>query len=108
MGKKIAWTDGEMEYMEDHYPHNPAEIVAQELTAIFGTVRTSWAVYRCACNAGIKKQNKPASAMPTKARLQDAEDIIYRLVDRLLNVPLDAGGIGLVRDAQRFIGWNGQ
>lgn len=101
--KKIEWTDAEMEYMEDHYPHNTAEIVAHELTEIFGTVRTAWAVYRCACNAGIKKQKKPA-AMPTKARLQEAEDIIYRLLDRLLNVPLDAGGIGLVRDAQQFIG----
>lgn len=100
--KRIAWTDSEMEYMEDHYPHNSAEIVARELTAIFGTVRTPWAVYRCACNAEIRKQKKPS--MPARARAQEAEDIIYRLLDRLLNVPLDAGGIGLVREAQQFIG----
>lgn len=35
-----------------------------------------------------------------------AEALIYRLLDRLIDVPLDAGGLMLVKEAQQFIGWN--
>jgi len=39
---------------------------------------------------------------------EQAEALIYRLLDRLMDTPLDAGGIGLLKEAQEFIGWNAQ
>lgn len=37
-------------------------------------------------------------------RQAQSEALIYRLVDRLLDIPLDQGGIELIREAQQFLG----
>ena len=36
----------------------------------------------------------------------EAEALIYRLIDRLLDTELDADGIGLIKEASRFINWD--
>jgi DNA-binding transcriptional regulator PaaX len=42
------------------------------------------------------------------SRNDQAEALIYRLLDRLIDVPLDTDGLNLVKEAQEFIGWNSQ
>lgn len=98
----MSWSEPEIEYLEKHYPRKWAKVVAQELKEVFGTERTTWAVHHRAKRSGVKKFVAPIN----KSRIDAADEIICKLVDKLLGTPLDGDGLALVRDAQRFVGLN--
>ena len=75
-----------------------------EVKCVSKTVRLNARFGLCAANGTIAARY----VWDSGTRNEQAEALIYRLLDRLLDVPLDAGGLGLVKEAQQFIGWNAQ
>ena len=67
MKKDTAWTEDEIEYLSDHFPHSPVKDITRELKALFGNARTPYAItaythrqlglrkYRCKANVQTQR-----------------------------------------------------
>lgn len=67
MKNDTAWTEDEIEYLADHFPHSPVKDIARELKALFGNERTTYAItayahrqlglrkYKCKANTPIQR-----------------------------------------------------
>lgn len=96
----MSWSEAEIEYLEEHYPRKLAKDISIELERMFGTKRSAWSVHKRAHRSGVRKFIAPIN----KSRIDAADEMICKLLDKLLGFPLDSGGINLVRDAQKFVG----
>ena len=73
MKNDTAWTEDEIEYLADHFPHSPVKDIARELNALFGNVRTTYAITAYAHRQlGLRKYKCKANVQTSRIKVSGA------------------------------------
>ena len=69
MKTDTTWTEDEIEYLADHFPHSPRKDIAREMKALFGNARTPYAITAYAHRLGLRKYKCKASLQTSRIKV---------------------------------------